>query len=68
MQHLQPTDKITAGDALGYVVAGSSVAKIKRGDVLTAEQLVEAMLLPSGNDAAYILACAAGRVIKNDPN
>ena len=67
MQYLQPTDKITAGDALNYVVAGSSVAKIKYGDVLTAEQLVEAMLLPSGNDAAYILACAAGRAIKNDP-
>ena len=36
--------------------------------MLTVEQLVEAMLLPSGNDAAYILACAAGRAIKNDPN
>ena len=68
MQHLQPTDQITAGDALDYVVAGSSVAKIKRGDVLTVEQLVEAMLLPSGNDAAYVLACAAGRAIKADPN
>jgi len=68
MQYLQPTDQVTAGDALDYVVAGSSVAKIKRGDVLSVEKLVEAMMLPSGNDAAYILACAAGRVIKNDPD
>lgn len=66
MQHLHPSTKITAGDALDFVVPGSSVAKIKRGDVLTVEQLVEAMLLPSGNDAAYILACAAGRAVKND--
>ncbi len=68
MQYLQPDTQITAGDALDMVAWGSSVAKIKKGDVLTAKQLVEAMLLPSGNDAAYLLACAAGRVIKSDPN
>ena len=67
MQYLEPTEQITAGDALDFVVPGSSVAKIQVGDVLTVEQLVEAMLLPSGNDAAYILACEAGRRIKNDP-
>lgn len=67
MQYLEPVDEITAGDGLEFVVAGSSVAKIEAGDVLTVEQLVEAMLLPSGNDAAYILACEAGRIIKNDP-
>ncbi|MBQ8359941.1 MAG: D-alanyl-D-alanine carboxypeptidase, partial [Oscillospiraceae bacterium] len=37
------------------------------GDVLTAEQLVEAMMLPSGNDASYLLACEVGRVIKQNP-
>ena len=66
MQYLQPDTKITAGSALDLVAWGSSVAKIKKGDVLTAKQLVEAMLLPSGNDAAYLLACEAGRVIKNN--
>ncbi len=66
MQYVTPDTKITAGDALDMVVWGSSVAKIKKGDVLTAQQLVEAMLLPSGNDAAYLLACEAGRVIKNN--
>ena len=67
MQYLEPTAKITAGDALDLVAWGSSVAKIKKGDVLTVEQLIEAMMLPSGNDASYILACEAGRVIKNNP-
>lgn len=67
MQYVQPDTKITAGDALDMVAWGSSVAKIQKGDVLTAEQLVEAMLLPSGNDAAYLLACAAGRVLKDNP-
>ena len=67
MQYLQPEDNITAGEALDMVAWGSSVAKIKKGDVLTAQQLVEAMLLPSGNDAAYLLACQAGRAIKENP-
>lgn len=49
------------------VAWGSSVAKIRKGDVLTVEQLVEAMMLPSGNDAAYLLACEAGRVIRKNP-
>ena len=50
------------------VGAGSSVANIKKGDELTVARLVEAMLLPSGNDASYILAAEAGRVICNDPS
>lgn len=68
MQYLQPDTQITAGNALDLVAWGSSVAKIEKGDVLTAEQLVEAMLLPSGNDASYLLACEAGRKIKNNEN
>ena len=66
LQYLQPDTKITAGGALDMVAWGSSVAKIEEGDVLTVEQLVEAMMLPSGNDAAYILSVAAGRVIEKD--
>lgn len=68
MQYIDPETKITAGDELDLVAWGSSIAKIKKGDVLTAGQLVEAMILPSGNDAAYILACQAGRVIKGNSN
>ena len=67
MQYLQPDTQITAGDALDYVAWGSSVAKIQKGDILSVEQLVEAMLLPSGNDASYLLAAEAGRIIKNNP-
>lgn len=68
MQYVDPETEITAGDALDLVAWGSSVAKIQKGDVLTASQLVEAMLLPSGNDAAYLLACEAGRVIESNPD
>ena len=66
MQFLQPTDTITAGDVLDLVGPGSSVAEISKGDTLTVEQLVEAMLLPSGNDASYMLAAEAGWIIAGD--
>lgn len=66
LQYLKPTQTITAGEVLNKVVAGSSVAEIKQGDKVTVEQLVEGMLLPSGNDAAYILAAAAGKMMYGD--
>jgi D-alanyl-D-alanine carboxypeptidase (penicillin-binding protein 5/6) len=39
---------------------GASSAGLIAGDVLTARQLLEAMLLPSGCDAAYLLATSYG--------
>ena len=66
LQYLNPTDVITAKDALDAVVPGSSTAQIDWGDKLTVEMLVEAMLLPSGNDAAYILAVEVGRMLENN--
>ena len=67
LQYIEPTTVITAGDALDLVVPGSSVAEIQLGDKISAEMLVQAMLLPSGNDAACILAVEAGRLMANDP-
>ena len=66
MQYLQPGTELTAGSELDMVAWGSSVAKIQKGDKLTVMQLVEAMMLPSGNDAAYVLAAAAGREMEGN--
>ena len=63
LQYLAPNTVITAGWELGMLKPGSSTAFIAMDSRLTAEMLVEAMLLPSGNDAAYILSAAAGRAI-----
>ena len=68
MQFVEPDNLITATDALDLVAYGSSVADISYGDKIKAETLVEAMLLPSGNDAACILAVEAGRILADDPN
>ena len=39
---------------------GASSAGLIAGDILTVRQLLEALLLPSGCDAAYLLASAYG--------
>lgn len=66
LQVLSPDTVITAGDELDLVKPGSSIAYIGKGHQLTAEMLVEAMMLPSGNDAALVLAAGAGRAIAED--
>ena len=68
LQHLKPEEIVVAGDALELVPEDSSVADIKEGDKLTVEQLIAAMMMPSGNDAAQIAAVAAGRKIANNEN
>lgn len=68
LQYLKADEVLTVGNELDMVVWGSSVADLRKGDKLTVSQLVEAMLLPSGNDAAYVLAANAGRRILKDEN
>lgn len=61
MTLLSPDEPITPGNELELVPENSSIAYIKAHHTLTAEMLIEGMLLPSGNDAAYVLAAAAGK-------
>ena len=66
LQYLDPNTIVTAGSELDLVHEGSSVAYVAKGSQLRVKMLVEGMMLPSGNDAAIVLACAAGRVIAQD--
>ena len=66
LQYLKPTDVLTAGDELSLMQPGSSRAYIGRGHQMYAQTVVEGMMLPSGNDAAMVLAAAAGRRIAGD--
>ena len=66
LQYLAPGELITAGKELELVHAGSSVAYVGKNHVLSVQKLVEGMMLPSGNDAALVLATAAGRRIAED--
>ena len=58
----------TVGDELDFVQPNSSLAYLEKGMVLQFEALLDAMLLPSGNDAAYVMACGVGRIASGDEN
>ncbi len=54
-------------DALALVEPDSAVAGLHEGDTLTVEMLLRALLLPSGGDAAHVLAVLGGRELAQDP-
>lgn len=54
-------DVITVGDELDLVDPESSIANLVKGEKLTFKQLMLALLLPSGNDAAYTMAVSSAR-------
>jgi D-alanyl-D-alanine carboxypeptidase (penicillin-binding protein 5/6) len=63
-----PADtQITAGTEIRMIAPLSSVADLQVGDTLTVDQLIGGMLLPSGNDAAYVLAAGIGRILADNP-
>lgn len=59
-------DTFTVGSEIDLIASDSSKAGLNNGDTLTFRQLLAALLLPSGNDAAYTLAVNAGRIIAGD--
>ena len=67
LDHAQPEDVITVGSEVNMISAGSSRAYLTAGSKLTMTQLLQALLLPSGNDAAYVIAVNVGRTIAGNP-
>lgn len=59
-------DTFTVGSEIDLIASDSSKAGLNNGDTLTVRQLLVALLLPSGNDAAYTLAVNAGKIIAGD--
>ncbi len=51
---------VTVGNEISLIAPNSSTAHLKLGDKCTIKMLLEALLLPSGNDAAYVLANYVG--------
>lgn len=54
-------EEVTVGDELDLVAPDSTTARLKKGQILTIRNLIEGMLVPSGNDAAYVTAAYVGR-------
>ena len=62
-----PADTIfTVGDEIYMIDPQSSRAYLTVGTRLTLENLLQALLLPSGNDAAYCVAVQVGRLIEGN--
>ena len=56
----------TVGSEISIAPSDSSKAKIRKGEKYTFTDIVAALMLPSGNDAAYTLAVTCGRMIADD--
>ena len=68
LQYLEPSQQVTVGHIISTTPEDSSFANLAVGDQLTVEDLVAAMLLSSGGDAARVLSVEAGRAVAGDPN
>ena len=66
LDYCAPEDELTVGGEIEMIQEDSSRAWLTRGDILTVRQLLIALMLPSGNDAAYTLAVNAGKSIAGD--
>lgn len=66
LQILDLDHVVTVGDEVSLIGAGSSVAGFSKGQQVTVKELLQGLLISSGNDAAYILAKAAGQYILED--
>lgn len=59
-------DTYVVGSEIGLIAADSSRAYLCQGQELSLSQILDALLLPSGNDAAYVIAANIGRKIAGD--
>lgn len=59
-------EKFTVGSEIQLIASDSSRAYLVQGEVLSLEQILDALLLPSGNDAAYVIAANLGRKLAGD--
>ena len=68
LDYVGADEAVTLGNEVYMISPGSSSAYLSPGTKMTVKQLLQALLLPSGNDAAYGVAAQVGRVIGKDPN
>ena len=66
LDYCSPNDEMRVGAEIELMHDDSSRAWLMQGDTLTVKQLLVALMLPSGNDAAYTLAVNTGKKIAGD--
>lgn len=68
MDFCDEDEQVSVGREVQMIAGDASRAWLNPGNELTVHQLLDALLLPSGNDAAYTLAVYTGRKINGDDN
>lgn len=68
LKYCAPEEVLTAGEAITLVSQGASTASLKQGTRGSVKTFLCALLLPSGNDAAYALANYTGKKILGNEN
>lgn len=63
LELLDPKAFVTCGEETAWIDPDSSRAWVSPGDTMQVERLIQGMMMQSGNDAAYMLAVAAGKAI-----
>ena len=66
LEYCSPEEEMRVGAEIEMIHSDSSTAWLMKGDTLTVRQLLIALMLPSGNDAAYTLAVNTGKAIADD--
>lgn len=66
LKHADANTVFTVGDEITLIDPHSSVAYLRQGHRLDLQTMLEAIMLPSGNDAAYAAAANVGRIIAGD--
>jgi D-alanyl-D-alanine carboxypeptidase (penicillin-binding protein 5/6) len=61
------SEEVTIGDEITMLASDSTRAYLEQGEILTVRNLLEGMLVPSGNDAAYAVAAYVGRKSLEEP-
>lgn len=61
-------EEVTLGSEIKMKTLDSSTAYLNIGQILTVRNLLEGMLVPSGNDAAYAMAAYVGRKSLKNPS
>ena len=68
LQYLDENEVIETGREILDLHPDFSKAGLQVGDTMTVYYYIQAMLLPSGNDAAYVMAVNVGRRLLDDPD
>ena len=65
-EYCGPDEVFTVGSEIFLVNSQSSKAGLVKGYKLNREMILKALLLPSGNDAAYVIAAHVGRKVSGN--